>query len=139
MIKGLLFWAPSQPFFTSVSLLILRLFFGGVMLFAHGWPKLAAINERISTFPDPLGVGSPLSYSLAVFAEVGCAILVMVGLMTRFALVPLIITMAVAFFVVHGADPFAKKELAFMYLAAYVAMLLPGPGLFSLDARIARG
>ena len=34
----------------------------------------------------------------------------------RLAMLPMIFTMCIAFFVVHGSDPFAVKELAFIYL-----------------------
>jgi len=138
MIKALLFWAPTHSLLTSIGLLILRLGFGGFMLAAHGWPKLVGFSEKAGSFPDPIGVGSPASLALAVFSEVVCALLVMIGLTTRLALIPLIITMGVAFFIIHGEDPFQRKELAMMYLVAYVAMMFPGPGVFSVDARLAR-
>lgn len=41
--------------------------------------------------------------------------------------------MVIALFVVHGADPWQKKELAAVYLAVYVGLFLTGPGTFSLD------
>ena len=37
------------------------------------------------------------------------------------------------FFVIHGNDPFAVKELAFIYLAVYVLMYIIGPGKFAVD------
>jgi putative oxidoreductase len=41
--------------------------------------------------------------------------------------------MIVAVLLVHGADPLAKKELAILYGAAYLAIMLAGPGRLSLD------
>ena len=41
--------------------------------------------------------------------------------------------MAVAAFVVHGADPFAAKELSLIYLFIYAALVFTGPGKFSID------
>lgn len=59
------------------------------------------------------------------------------GLFTRFALIPLIITMVVAGFVIHANDPLfdrgPSKELALMYLFPYIILFLTGPGRFSLD------
>lgn len=86
------------------ALLFLRLFIGGMML-SHGWTKLATFSVLSATFPDPLGVGSTLSLLLILFAEVGCSCLLIFGLMTRLATLPLMFGMLMAFFVIHGADP----------------------------------
>ena len=117
----------------DLGLLVLRLYAGVTMLVAHGWGKLSAFSERADGFPDPFGVGGPVSLGLAVFAEVVCAALVAVGFLTRFAALPLVVTMIVAGFVVHGDDPFAKKELALSYLAMYLAILGTGAGRLSVD------
>ena len=115
--------------------LLLRLAFGGMML-THGVPKLLGFAEKMDGFPDPLGVGSTLSLTLAVFAEVVCAGLVVLGAFTRLAVVPLIVTMLVAAFIVHADDPFGRKELALAYGLAYLAIGLLGAGRFSVDARL---
>ena len=78
------------------------------------------------------------SLYLAVFAEFVCAILLVIGLFTRLSLVPLIITMAVAAFIVHGGDGIKEMEFALIYLSAYVALILTGPGAHSVDAKISR-
>jgi putative oxidoreductase len=72
---------------------------------------------------------------LATFAEVLCALLVMVGLFTRWAVVPLIITMLVAVFIANMGEPLPKIELGLLYLTAFVAIGLAGPGWYSLDAQ----
>ena len=100
------------------ALLFLRLFIGGMML-SHGWAKLASFSTLSATFPDPLGVGSTLSLLLILFAEVGCSCLLIFGLMTRLAALPLMFGMLMAFFVIHGADPFAVRELPLLYLGVY--------------------
>jgi putative oxidoreductase len=119
----------------SIGILILRIVFGGAML-THGLPKLLEFNEKSQVFPDPLGVGSVVSLLLTVFAEFFCAVLVILGLGTRFAALTLAITMAVAAFVIHGEDPFGKKELALLYFGAYVALIVMGGGRIALDAVI---
>ncbi|MEZ6187101.1 MAG: DoxX family protein [Planctomycetota bacterium] len=74
--------------------------------------------------------------ALAVFAEFFCAALVVLGLGTRLALIPLITTMLVAMLLVHGADPWPKKEPAFVYLVMFGTLFLCGPGRWSLDAQL---
>ena len=87
-------------------------------------------------FADPIGIGMGSSLALTVFAEVLCAFLIMIGLGTRLATIPLIITMLVAVFVIHWADPFGDKEMALLYLIPYLAILFLGPGKISLDSII---
>ncbi len=118
------------------GLLILRITFGGLMM-VHGWGKLQGfLGGQASGFPDPIGLGPEISMGLAVFAEFICGGLVVLGLATRPALVPLISTMLVAVLVVHASDPLETKELALVYLGAYIALLMTGPGRFSVDARL---
>ena len=118
----------------SVGLLVLRLGVGGLMLFAHGWGKLAGYGERAGSFPDPLGVGSEFSLLLVVFAEVFCALFIMLGLATRAAVVPLIINMLVITFVIHADDPFRQQEFALLFAIPFLTLLFTGAGRFSLDA-----
>jgi putative oxidoreductase len=133
--RRLFFWAMMMNRSTALAagLLVLRVAVGGFML-VHGWQKLTAFNELADVFPDPIGMGSQLSLIAAIGAEVGCSLLLVVGLATRLAALPLAFTMIIALLVVHGADPWQKKELAAIYLSIYVAIGLMGPGRFSLDA-----
>lgn len=123
----------------DLALLILRITFGGLMALNHGLPKLMkAINDNPIKFADPIGVGMEFSLYLAVFAEFVCAILLVIGLFTRFSLVPLIFTMAVAAFIIHGGDGIKEMESALIYLMAYISLMLTGPGEHSVDAKIGR-
>lgn len=117
----------------SLGLLILRIWIGLMMALGHGLGKLTAFGERAANFPDPIGVGSPLSLSLAVFAEFFCSLALVLGLFTRAAVVPLIITMLVAALVIHADDPWRRKELAVAFLAPFIALYFTGPGKYSLD------
>lgn len=119
----------------NIALLLLRVIVAAFML-THGLPKLMNMMAGTSKFGDPLGLGKDLSLALTVFAEFACSILIMLGLATRLAVIPLIITMAVAGFVAHADDPFGKKEMAFLYLAIYTTLLIMGPGKYSIDSAL---
>ncbi len=73
---------------------------------------------------------------LARVAIVGCSVLILLGLGTRIAVIPLIVTMLVAVFIVHSGDPFAKQEMGLHYLLVYIMLLLTGSGKYSLDRLI---
>jgi putative oxidoreductase len=117
----------------SLALLLLRISLGCLMLGGHGIDKLLHFRERASAFPNPIGLGSFLSLCLAIFAEFFCSILLILGIATRLAVIPLVVTMLVALVLVHGGDPWQKKELAALYLTGFLAILIAGPGPFALD------
>ena len=125
------------PRSVDVGLIVLRLWLGVSLLVLHGWSKLTSFSETASKFPDPLGVGSSVSLALTIFAEVGCAVLIVVGLFTRAAALVQVILMGVAFFIVKKASLASgpgSGELAFIYLAGFVTLFLAGAGRFSFDA-----
>ena len=119
-----------------LALLALRLWLGLSMLLLHGLTKFKTFSELSAKFPDPLGVGHQASLALAVFAEAGCSVLIILGLFTRLAALSLALSMGVAFFLVHNATLTGDKngELAFIYLAGCVTLLFAGGGVFSLDS-----
>lgn len=120
----------------SIVTLILRVAFG-LMLIGHGFQKIEGFSAMSSGFPDPLGIGSCASLVLAIFGEFACSIALILGVLSRLAVIPMIITMAVAFFGVHGGN-IADGELALAYLVVFVALLISGPGQYSIDGAIAR-
>lgn len=117
----------------DLGLLLLRLGAGGLML-THGTPKLFKLfgGEEI-VFADPLGIGMGITLALAVFAEFICSILVILGLGTRLAVIPLMITLFTAAFIIHAADPFQRKEMALLYLLIFTVLLITGAGKHALD------
>lgn len=116
-----------------LALLVGRVALGAMML-THGLPKMLSLfsGEPVQ-FASVFGMSAELSLILAVFAEVICALLIIFGLGTRLAVLPLIITMAVAVFIIHAADPFGKQEMGLLYLLGYVMLLFGGSGKYSLD------
>ncbi|TAH17764.1 MAG: DoxX family protein [Cytophagales bacterium] len=131
MFKKLLHIEHASPQ-TDVGLLVLRIAFGGLMM-RYGWQKLANFSEYASGFLNFLWLGSEVSLGLATFAELFCAFLIVIGLFTRWATMPLIITMLVAFFQAHADDTFDVKEHPLVFLFPYIALLMAGAGRFSID------
>ena len=123
---------------TDIALLIARIVIAAMML-THGIPKLGMlIAGGPVQFPPVMGMSPETSLFLAVFAEVACSLLILLGLATRLASIPAIVTMLVAILAIHGADPFEMKENALHYLLVYVILLIAGAGKFSLDNIIQR-
>jgi putative oxidoreductase len=116
-----------------VALLIFRIIAAGLML-THGIPKLQRLlsGEEIK-FADPYGLGPEVSFVLVVFAEFFCSILVSLGLLTRLAVIPLMITMATAVIFAHADDPFGVKEKPLLFLLVFALLLVFGSGRYSVD------
>lgn len=117
---------------TDLAVLFLRIVIGALML-THGIPKLISLVSGDIQFPGLFGLSPALSLALAVFAEVICSVLILFGLGTRLATIPLMFTMLVAVFYIHAADPLATKEVAILYLLAYVILFFTGSGKYSVE------
>ncbi len=120
----------------DIVLLLLRITVGCFMM-SHGLAKLTKVMAAGPVeFADPIGIGPGATISLAIFAEVICSFLIILGLATRMAVVPLIITMLVIIFIVHAGDGFEGQELPGLYLAIYILLLVTGGGKYSIDQLI---
>jgi len=126
--------------------LLVRLLVGGVFL-SEGIQKFL--------FPDALGVGRfvkigiPAPGVMAPFVgvvEIACGLLLVVGLLTRLAAIPLVVDMLVA--IATTKIPLLAKSgfwamahearTDYAMLLGAVFLLLVGPGPLSVDARLAR-
>lgn len=117
----------------GIALTLSRVFFGLSISLAHGLAKTPP-SETFIGMVDNLGFPlPPVAAWAAALSEMVGGILLALGLLTRPAAFFIIATMLLAAFVVHGSDPFAKKELALLYTAGILPFLVMGGGRFSLD------
>ena len=115
----------------SLLILALRVFFG-VLFFTHGLDKMINFNTLSETYPSVLGFGSYMTLMVSIFCEFACSLFLIAGLMERVVLLPMIASMAVAFFDIHDGM-FPEGELSLIYLILFVVLLLTGPGRYSVD------
>ncbi len=136
-IKNLLFGGSDAGTpVANLGLALLRVAVGLTLAFAHGIGKIPP-SERFIEGVAALGFPLPGIFAWAAgAAEFFCALLLAVGLLTRPSAFFVLFTMGVAFFIRHGADPFKRKELAFLYGLLALAFLLIGAGRYSIDALI---
>ena len=131
-ILNVLSWLSSDRWFDS-AILFMRIFIGAMML-THGIGKLQNYNAIVNSVPDPLGIGSAVSFAIITFVEVGCSVLIIMGLFTRLATLPLIFGMFVATFIAFPDKSFAAGELSFVYMGIYIMLLISGGGRYAIDA-----
>lgn len=115
----------------SLLILALRVFFG-VLFFTHGLDKMINFNTLSDTYPSVFGFGSYMTLMVSIFCEFACSLFLIAGLMERIILLPMIASMAVAFFDIHDGM-FPEGELSLIYLILFIVLLLTGPGRYSVD------
>jgi putative oxidoreductase len=121
----------------NTAMLLLRIG-AGLMMMNHGYQKLVNFSQMKGQFINFLGMGTTTSLCLVIFAEFFCSILIILGLFTRMATVPIIITMSVVLWKVTQGDFFGKGELAAVFLVVFFTILLVGPGKASVDGMIGK-
>lgn len=117
---------------TDLAALLLRLTFGGLFI-THGYDKILHYDQYLPMFPDLIHIGGKLSFHLVIFAEFFCGIFVVLGFFTRLAVIPIFITMFVAYFIALSKNIFTEKELPFLFLLLCLVVFLLGSGKYSLD------
>ncbi len=121
----------------GIGLLFLRVFGAFALLRTHGLPKLLDIEGTMAHIPDPLGLGPVFSTYYAIFANVFCAILIILGLFTRWAAFAIILITLSGLFIVHIADPAKVQDTPLIYSIVFITLVILGSGKYSLDAVLA--
>ena len=117
----------------GIALLLLRLFVGIAFLF-HGYGKIVDIAGFAAEFGMPY-----LIAAAAAYVQFGSGLLLIPGLLTPVAGLALAGTMAVATSQLMGrGEPFVSAhghswEASSFYFVSSAALILLGPGLYSVD------
>lgn len=107
-----------------------------------GWGKLNNL-EKITEFFTDLGIPYPhIQAPFASATELVCGVLILVGLATRVASIPLIIVMLVAIRTAQWENIDSAAALLgtveWAYIAIFAWLAIAGPGPISLDHLIGR-
>jgi putative oxidoreductase len=123
----------NKPRKVDASLLIMRVFLGSALA-VHGAHKIFGQMDGFTQGVAGIGFPVPVLFAwLAALSEFAGGLFIALGLFTRVSALFAAVVMGVAFFMVHAADPFRVKELAYVYLVFTGSMILCGGGYFSLD------
>jgi putative oxidoreductase len=115
----------------DIGLLLLRLCCA--LLLLHGWPKFINFSAKSGDWPEPSYLGSTASYTLTVFAVLICTVMILHGLFTRVAIIPITLLRRVHIFIMHSEDSFSDREHSKMYLMTYISLFFTGTGKNSID------
>src|SRR5579859_7363683 len=114
----------------------------GLLFVSTGWGKVHSI-DKVTGFFTSLGIPAPHFHAILVgYSELLCGAALIVGLLSRFATVPLIVSMIVAILTAKRSDLHGLFDLVgfneFTYLVVLVMIAIIGPGKASLDAMLVR-
>ena len=114
----------------------------GLLFLSTGWGKVHSL-DKVTAFFVKLGIPAPgLNAVVVGYSELICGALLIVGLFTRLATLPLLVSMVVAILTAKLPDIHGLFDLVgadeFTYLCVLVMLLIMGPGLLSLDEVLLR-
>ncbi len=123
---------------TGLGLCFLRVSFALSLFLKHGVEKITGFERMLYGFPDPLHIGTRLSLYIATASDVVAATFLILGFATRPSAFFAASNILVAWILVHHGMFFGKAsdhgEICVLYICGFMAILLCGPGRYSIDA-----
>ena len=130
--------------YSNMSRLFLRLFVG-VMLLQLGVNQMSQF-DNLSSVTGVLGMSGSTTVSVMIVLELVCSMLIVLGLFTRFAILPLLVIMGMAAYRLVGNEAaygevlfgMMPEMLPLLFCGVLVFLGISGPGKISLDYILAR-
>jgi putative oxidoreductase len=120
----------------DVALLFLRVTASGLVLLVHGLPKAIHYASQLNAIEDPLHFGKTLTLYFAIFAEVVCPLLMIAGIATRLAALPIMLVSAVGLGLVHREWTLDQGQFAWMLLIMFGTLAIGGAGRYRIALRL---
>ena len=122
-----------SPVTFNFSLLVFRVSLSLQIIVVHGFKKVGINVAEAEKIPNPLHFPETFNHAFAVSANLFFPVLVILGLFTRIAILPILAVTLTGYFVLHWNDALLIKDTPFMYSLSYLLLLMLGPGRYSVD------
>lgn len=119
--------------FNNAALLIFRIFLSIELFRVHGLKKFRLENGEKEHVPNPLHLPEKLNGMMATLSDTVAPFLIILGIGTRLAALPVIGVTAIGYFVVHRKDSPEVRDVPYMYTLCYLLILALGAGTYSID------
>jgi putative oxidoreductase len=120
------------------AMLFFRVAISLEMIFVHGFKKLGIGVAEAEKVPNPLHMPEVFNYAFAVSANIFFPFLVLIGLFTRLATLPILAVTLTGYFILHWNDAALMRDTPFNYSVIYLFLLFMGPGKYSIDNYISK-
>ncbi|MCO6148645.1 DoxX family protein [Flavobacterium sp. NRK1] len=117
----------------NFAILFFRVAVATELLIVHGLKKIGIGVAMPEVIPNPLGFPEAFNNFVAIAANVYLPILVILGFLTRLAALPALAVTATGYFVMHGHDSLAERDIPFMFSISLLMIIMLGGGKYSLD------
>jgi putative oxidoreductase len=114
----------------------------GLLFMSTGWGKVHNL-AKVTSFFETLGIPAPGFHAVLVgYSELLCGTALVIGLLTRLATIPLIVSMIVAILTAKRGELHGLFDLVgfeeFTYLIVLLMIAILGPGDWSADRPLAK-
>jgi putative oxidoreductase len=116
-----------------VCLLFFRVVVSLELMFVHGLKKVGIGVPTPEQVPNPLHLPEIMNQGFAIASNLVFPLFVMIGLMTRLAIIPILAVTLSGYFLVHWNDSLLEKDMPFMYSISYLLLLCLGSGKYAID------
>ncbi|RDC56365.1 DoxX family protein [Pedobacter chinensis] len=137
LIQQLLSSDLKSPLY-NFAILFFRIAIATELILVHGLKKIGIGVSVAEVIPNPLGLPEALNNFIAITANVYLPVLVIIGLFTRPAALPALAITATGYFIVHGHDSLAERDIPFMFSVSLLMIVLLGGGKYSLDNHLSK-
>jgi putative oxidoreductase len=124
----------THPHLADAGLLYLRVTGSVLVLLVHGLPKAMHYTSQAAAIEDPLHIGKTLTLCFAIFGEVFCPLLMIAGIGTRVAALPILLITLMALAVVHRDWTLEQGQFAWMLLIIFGTVAIAGAGRYRISA-----
>jgi putative oxidoreductase len=123
---------PSSNSFHLV-MLFFRVIVSVQLIVVHGLKKIGVSVAEAELIPNPLHLPEKINQYFAISSNLVFPILIILGLLTRLAILPVLAVTLTGYFIVHWSDPLLTKDIPFMYSLIFLLLFFLGPGKYSID------
>lgn len=117
----------------DIALLGLRFFAALALLRTHGLPKLLNFKTTEDHLPSLFGLSGEVTIYYAIFANVFCAVFIMLGFLTRLSALFILSITLTGLFIIHINDPVKMQDGPLIYSIVFIFLAYIGPGKYSID------
>ena len=117
----------------NFSMLVFRVVLSLELMVVHGFKKIGIHVAEAEKVPNPLHLPEVINNAFAISANLIFPVLVILGLFTRIAILPILAVTLTGYFVLHWNDALLIKDTPFMYSLSYLLIMVLGPGRYSVD------